>query len=241
VSHILTLQHHRRQIKAVFKPSEGEQPGLRMHIPMHAGAQAARESAASHVAEIAGYHDLVPATTLRHHDGQHGSVQRFVKDGISAFKLDNDERYGSSHDDVRRAAAFDYLIGNTDRHMGNWLVRPTPHGDKLALIDHGLAFPDRHPDGREAYNFEIMRHAMYHTPTRGEPAPNPGGSDPDGKWLAIRRTLTEHGLSAKAIADTGKRWRVLTSGRFHFGDMLSEHPDYLIGKLNESPTTRPGV
>lgn len=234
VSHVLTLQHPRRQIKAVFKPSEGEQPGLRLHIPMHAGAQAARESAASHVAEIAGYHDLVPATTLRHHDGQHGSVQRFVADGVSAFKMDRSLQFGSDHGDVRRAAAFDYLIGNTDRHMGNWLVRPTPHGDKIALIDHGLAFPEKHPDGREAYNFEIMRHAMYHKPTRGEPAPNPGGSDPDGKWLAIRRALTQHGLSAKAINDTGKRWRVLTSGRFHFGDLLSEHPDDLIAKLHTS-------
>ncbi len=240
VSHLITLQHPRRQIKAVFKPSEGEQPGLRQHIPMHAGAQAARESAASHVAQIAGYHDLVPATTLRHHEGQHGSVQRFVGDGILAAKLGHEERFGSNHHDVRRAAAFDYLIGNTDRHLGNWLVRPTPHGDKITLIDHGLAFPDKHPTGAAWHHEEMIRRTYLHRTGGNDPPPNPGGSDPDGKWLAIRRTLTEHGLSSKAIADTGKRWRVLTSGRFHFGELLSEHPDYLIGKLNTA-STRSGV
>lgn len=36
-------------------------------------------------------------------------------------------------------AVFDFLIGNTDRHQGNWLRNETT--ERLLLIDHGYSFP----------------------------------------------------------------------------------------------------
>jgi hypothetical protein len=42
--------------------------------------------------------------------------------------------------DLQRAALFDFVTANLDRHIGNWLVDESQPGGKLALIDHGLAF-----------------------------------------------------------------------------------------------------
>jgi hypothetical protein len=39
--------------------------------------------------------------------------------------------------DLARASAFDVLVGNTDRHSGNWMLGK----GKISLIDNGLAFP----------------------------------------------------------------------------------------------------
>ncbi len=43
-----------------------------------------------------------------------------------------------------RAALFDFVVGNTDRHAGNWIVGKNSKGEpKLKLIDHNLTFPDK--------------------------------------------------------------------------------------------------
>ena len=39
--------------------------------------------------------------------------------------------------DVRKARFFDFIIGNLDRHEGNYLV----HNGKIKLIDNGMTFP----------------------------------------------------------------------------------------------------
>lgn len=42
-------------------------------------------------------------------------------------------------EDVHRVALFDSVIGNTDRHAGNYLI---DDAGRISPIDHGLAFPD---------------------------------------------------------------------------------------------------
>lgn len=129
--------------KGVFKPGKGEDLNWLESIPN--GRMYRREAAASLVAEFFGFDDLVPATGLRIIDshGGHGSVQAFIeKKGKPANYGYNAGRY-DGEEDLIRAAIFDYLIGNVDRHTGNWFLGTDERGDvkKLSLIDNGTSFP----------------------------------------------------------------------------------------------------
>jgi hypothetical protein len=167
-THIVALKNGD---KGVWKPASGEtsfdhngEP-IRPNIP--AGTQHKREAAASAVADAIGLHDLVPATTLRTMEKgekkEIGSLQHFSEHGIPAHATARDAKYDGDRD-LARAAAFDILTSNTDRHLGNWMVT---HGlsapndlssenkkynidkeHKLVLIDHGLAFPESGGNGR---------------------------------------------------------------------------------------------
>jgi hypothetical protein len=66
---------------------------------------------------------------------------------------DSKEPYGKNPGDIGRAAVFDHVVGNTDRHQGNWMV---DDAGKIHLIDHGLAFP--HEERQGPGNFDIIRH-----------------------------------------------------------------------------------
>lgn len=120
--------------KAVFKPEEGEPEAMRSAIEH--GYQTEREVGAWEVAKLVGLTDLVAPTVERTLRGQRGSLQEF-KEGEVAGDLDSADRY-DGHENAIRAAVFDYVIGNQDRHAGNWLVEGD---DSLHLIDHGLSFP----------------------------------------------------------------------------------------------------
>jgi hypothetical protein len=126
----------------VFKPTLGEQHDLREHITGNLGR---REVAASRVNEALGF-PLVPRTTMIEDNWTNpgpvthppGSLQMFVENA----------REGGNATDFpvpqqQMMAVLDYIIGNTDRHPGNYLTGP---GGDLIAIDHGLAFPSRPGD-----------------------------------------------------------------------------------------------
>ncbi|VDM95799.1 unnamed protein product [Thelazia callipaeda] len=47
----------------------------------------------------------------------------------------------------QKMCILDYVIRNTDRNMENWLIRYVPDDTlDLVAIDHGLAFPVKHPE-----------------------------------------------------------------------------------------------
>lgn len=85
---------------------------------------AEREVAAYEVDQALGL-GVVPPTSMR----KDGMVQEFVTQDDDSI-TDPDSVYG--------AAILDIMIGNTDRHSGNYLVR----NGKFVAIDHGLSFPD---------------------------------------------------------------------------------------------------
>lgn len=119
------------QTKGVFKPLALEEADLRPGIENYYQ----REALASDIAHIVRYTDLVPTmavTTLRK---EPGSIQAFVPNTTKGGDLTRDEAFGQSQRDIRRAILFDAVLGNTDRHGGNWLV---DQDGKLVLIDHGL-------------------------------------------------------------------------------------------------------
>lgn len=194
--------------QGVFKPQSGE-ADLRYGVPN--GTYFKRESASSAVADILGFDDLVPPTTIRAHQGDIGSVQRFVPMAQMASEFVEED--GSPMDvkydgiaDAARAAVFDYIVGHNDRHDGNWLLKVGDDGQpKLVLIDNGLSFPTRyHRD--DFFNYEFWEHAGRND------LPLPDVSALRGKWPRIERALLEHGLEPQAIELTRQRYEEVTSG-----------------------------
>lgn len=117
----------------MFKPSGGEAPHMRDNIK--SGFSVERETTAYQLSKLVG-DDLVPPTIERTINGERGSVQAFVKGRTGAEADPSDIT-----DDTQwyKAGMFDYVVGNTDRHLGNIMIGDDEH---LHLIDHNLAFPD---------------------------------------------------------------------------------------------------
>jgi SPP1 gp7 family putative phage head morphogenesis protein len=123
-----------------WKPENEENHGLKRTVNEKFYA---REAAASEVAEAIGLSDLVPRTVIREIGGQIGSFQKWADDSTVAGK--HDEPFDGEKN-LARAAAFDVLIGQTDRHKGNWMLsdEQSLSGDyQMCLIDNGLSFPKK--------------------------------------------------------------------------------------------------
>lgn len=85
--------------------------------------------------------NLTPPTTIRDLDGETGSMQEFIPDAkmYAELRLDeesNEEEHAfveKHKEEFMRMWVFDMIIGNLDRHGGNFLFS----GDDLYAIDHG--------------------------------------------------------------------------------------------------------
>jgi len=124
----------------IFKAAENEfhdfmGNGARDNI--QPGQQTEREVGAWEVAKIVGLDEMVSPAIARDFGGQPG-VMLSWQNGTVAKNVSDSVRYDGK-EDLAKAAVFDYIIGNEDRHGGNWVVS---HGGNLKLIDHGLAFPE---------------------------------------------------------------------------------------------------
>ncbi len=123
----------------VFKPVAGENHSVRSDIPGDLGR---REVAASRVDELFGF-GLVPTTAMNEIESDlaqrrqlpagPGSLQLFAEN--SSPGLDSDQYPVRQQQQI---AVLDYVIGNTDRHDGNYLTGPN---GELVAIDHGYSFP----------------------------------------------------------------------------------------------------
>lgn len=82
------------------------------------------------------YTELVPTTVLRRLDGEVGTLQLEVNEPGEY----SDESKLS--EDYRRAALFDFVIGNLDRHSENYLFGADELGQtRIRLIDNSFSFP----------------------------------------------------------------------------------------------------
>jgi len=129
---LVAIHQDGREIRAVYKPSRGEQP--LWDFPESTLAQ--REVAAYIVSEALGFH-FVPCTVLREVVPVYGpgSIQQFVEydPGYHYFNF--------SEEDKRRlppVVLFDLLVNNADRKGSHVLLEEGTH--KLWAIDHGLCF-----------------------------------------------------------------------------------------------------
>lgn len=197
-SRLLTLEGGGR---GVYKPAAGEHPGLRRGV--RAGTYYRREVAASAAADLLGLSDLVPATVFRDEGGAPGSAQDYIDGTVPAVAVYRRSTMYGSPEDLARAAVFDYLTANTDRHGSNWMVRESD--DKLVLIDHGLCFPTAY-DERDFHNVMLVAEAVKRD------LPMPDLSAWEGRWPAVEESLRAAGLENAAVALAKDRWDTLTSG-----------------------------
>lgn len=209
--------------EAVFKPSEGE-TFLRVGVPT--GGFYKREAAASSVADILGFGDLVPPTTIREHGGRTGSIQKFVPNAKSAFQIKTEAMY-DGEEDLSRSAAFDYIIGHSDRHQGNWLLSSE---GKLTLIDNGLSFPVR-KEASDYWNGQFWPRVIQ------QQLKIPDLSGLKDKWPQVEDALRQHGLNDDAVALTKQRFDAVvenSGGYFQHLPSLVDDNDQLSHMLVKS-------
>jgi uncharacterized repeat protein (TIGR03843 family) len=115
---------------AVYKPTIGERP----LDDFPDGTLSRREVAAWHVSEAMGW-GLVPPTALREGPFGEGMVQQFVERDEA---VDVVELVVSDDARLRRIAAFDAAVNNTDRKGGHLL--PVEGGRHIYGVDHGVCF-----------------------------------------------------------------------------------------------------
>lgn len=120
--------------KCVWKPAYGECEGLRGSI--ETGHFFKREVAAFEIDRIIGT-DLVPPTAVREYNGFYGSIQEF-KHGFMSYQSKRADKITTEY--KQRLALLDFLIANTDRHSGNFLVS---HSGEITAIDNGCTFPSK--------------------------------------------------------------------------------------------------
>ena len=189
-----------------WKPSTGETSDVPRNVK--AGTYYRREGATSDIAEYVGMHDMVPKTVIRDIGGKTGSFQEFVKGGKVARAIDDKTKRFGDGSDLARAVAFDTLIGNIDRHAGNWIVK----GSNIKLIDNGGSLPVR--DDKD-FRSRLVQEAS----ERKLPVPKEVM-----QWDAkgIDRILANHGIEQGARKLVQKRLLLL---KRHAGRPFSSKPE----------------
>jgi hypothetical protein len=200
--------------KGLYKPESGENTDPEGRRFIH-GYKWAREVMTSVAASLFGMDDLVPVT-VDHDDGHggHGALRRYVDNADAAADMGiAAQMIGKIFDgkkDLARAAAFDFAIGNEDRHTGNWLV--TKGTDpKLVLIDHGYTFPSRNEKewgnymiGHEAKDLEIPEEARHWI----------------DKWSQVERHMKALGFRKVEIEAAHDRIKALSNKKYKkFSDL----------------------
>jgi uncharacterized repeat protein (TIGR03843 family) len=127
---VVTVSSEDRSLHAIYKPVAGERPLFDFPVDTLSG----REVAAWFVSEASGW-SIVPPTVMRDGPFGTGMVQAFVEPDpavdVVAMVVDDDPR-------LRRMAAFDAAINNTDRKGGH--ILPTDGGRRIQGVDHGVCF-----------------------------------------------------------------------------------------------------
>lgn len=138
----------------VWKPRAYElKEKSRTQLPKDAN-QALRDVAAYQVDAFLGHMVRVPPAVASGLEGREGALSLFVPGCADGRDLgEKPVVLGAlSEQDYRRLALFDHVIGNLDRHGGNWLVDREGHP---VPIDHGLSFPLQNRDqGFHHFDFD---------------------------------------------------------------------------------------
>ena len=234
----------------------GEPVGPRKSIPL--GESWRREVAAYDVAQIVGMEDIVAPTTAINITAEHAvksklpqgpaSLQKWVDDAAPAANLNPSSRFGDESDDIQRAVAFDLIIGNTDRHAGNWMstLSTAEEKAKITLIDHGLAFPEANMSaswnlenpsdtGNMGRDNDVLRSDLYKEgfnyhglDAEHEEIPSWLKSKWEGKWQQIANTLKKRGIPKAAMESMRSRYESFmdaeTWGDFTGDLMIWNHP-----------------
>ena len=115
----------------LWKPASGEHVTKWRYIPAHTLYK--RERAAYLTSQQLEW-NLVPQVRIMKVRDEIGSLQNWVSGTSAADKT----LAVYSQSSILKAGLFDIIIGNSDRHSGNWLTT----ADTPILIDHGDSFPN---------------------------------------------------------------------------------------------------
>jgi hypothetical protein len=126
---LVSVIHDDERALAVYKPQRGERP--LWDFPD--GTLCFRERASFLTSQQLGW-DIVPPTVLRDGPRGLGSMQFFIEHDPQVNYFTLDESFAPQ---LRRIAAFDYLVNNADRKGGHCLLDET---GKIWGIDHGITF-----------------------------------------------------------------------------------------------------
>jgi hypothetical protein len=137
----LALDRHEDRVEAYFKPANGLHKVMLSAYKQSRASATLAEAAAWRLAVELGnpYRRLVAPCVVR--------ILMEIDDGPGALSLkrpgenESDEPTRQLLDDCCDAAFFDALIGQQDRHSGNWLWDASTA--RLTLIDHGCSFARR--------------------------------------------------------------------------------------------------
>ncbi|MDG4789744.1 hypothetical protein O7626_28105 [Micromonospora sp. WMMD1102] len=176
----------------IYKPNVPENEFVQVRSSIPESGLAAREVAASRLNEDLGF-DLVP-TTARW-DGPHGSgsMQEFVENASQGREVTD-----YSVPEREQMAVLDYVSGNTDRHMGNYLTGPD---GRLVAIDHGYSFPQ---SNAEPLRSEFVQERM-NSPLSPDTMARLQATDPAPYWP------TGSGPPAWTRGRSPVRWTASTS------------------------------
>ncbi len=134
-SKVVEIEFGSAKLKALFKPRAGE-VWLRENIAP--GTYYKRESAAAAIADALGIGHLVAGVVLRRIEGQDGALLGWMDD--EPVTEPNKRRI--DRESAEQLRAFDYVIGNSDRHAEN-LLGQVLGGRFIPIgIDHGLTLPN---------------------------------------------------------------------------------------------------
>jgi len=213
--------------KAIFKTPMTS--SYRNNVPT--GTEHLREVAAYEVAKIVGMGDMVPATVLRTMAFDSvpittvgmmkvkgvGSLQTWVPKAETASYYSKDSTRFDGMRDRKRAATYDFMIGNLDRHTGNWMVR---EGGKLALIDHGLSFPTS--------NTQVWSNREMLMKNLKMPVGVAEKAAWAKKWPAIERSLSKLGIEKEAMVSMKDRYNFLMR---HATKSVGQLDSFLMGDV----------
>jgi len=125
------------QIQACWKAKSGEKAGIRSVM---GGTYYIREAAAYEIDKALGLGMVPPTVIAESESGEVGSMQEWVPDAELATYLTKYNREKAISEDASiKAALMDFLLMNTDRHSGNYMI-DTESG-QVHRIDNGLALP----------------------------------------------------------------------------------------------------
>jgi hypothetical protein len=126
---LVTIRDGSRKTPAIYKPSRGERP--LWDFPD--GTLAKREVASYLVSAALGWPNIPPSVLRDGPEGE-GVVQLFIEtvDDQHFFTL-----RGAHRDEMKRIAAFDAVVNNTDRKGGHVLLGKD---GCIWCIDHGVTF-----------------------------------------------------------------------------------------------------
>jgi hypothetical protein len=206
--------------QVVIKPEAGIRAG-RVRDVITPGGDFIREEAAFWIAQHLG--TPTPPIVQRDVPGEGNAVvSAFIPGAKTMYEYMRDGRQPHGEKiarDERSIALLDMVIGNTDRHAGNYMS----DGERLYAIDHGLAFPDVKARGHVFGNFKLSDKFLSKSLTSDEIDRLRAIQD---AWPQLAAKMAAGGMEEEAISYAKLRVdRMIERGKF------LKHNHELMGAL----------